>query len=193
MQCKFGWFEGRQRQLAPSGGFTFFEFLVVAALVATLAIVVTPSFAAWYVRDRIDTSARTFVASLAYARSEAMRRGARVVMCRVDAERRCLESGSACADGVRDWSCGWAVMVDSRGGPHLLRSQAREADVRTSGSTLDIVFTPPAGQVIGSFRSVEIGPRASLPGRRDDGWRRCIRIAAGGRVHLINGSCAEAA
>lgn len=193
MQRKFKRVVKRWRQPARCGGFTLVELLVVAALVASLAAVVTPSFIAWQVRDRVDSAARTFVASLAYARSEAIRRGARVTVCRIDAARRCLASGSACADGITDWSCGWAVMVDSRSGPLPLRAQAHVANVEISGSTLEIGFTPPAGQVIGRFGSLEIAPRAPSPNLRGDAWRRCIRIAAGGRVHLDNGSCTGAA
>jgi len=193
MQCKFGRIEASQWQRAQCGGFSIFELLVVAAIVAALAVMVTPSFAAWQVRDRVDASARAFVASLAYARSEALRRGARVVVCRVDAERRCLESGRECVDGVRDWSCGWAVMADSRSGPRLLRSQAREAGILiSSNNMLEIVFTPPAGQVIGGLRSLDVGPRTISSNMRGDGWHRCIRIAAGGRVQLMKGSCGVA-
>jgi type IV fimbrial biogenesis protein FimT len=177
------------RRRARCGGFTLVEMLVVAVLVAVLAVMATPSFVAWHVRDQVDARARALVSNLAYAKSEAIRRGARVTLCRIDAARRCLAVGAACANGAVDWSCGWAVTVEARGNPSVLRMQPHLAAVAISGNTAEIGFTPPAGQVIGGFRSLELAPRVVSPELRPDRWRRCIRIAAGGRARLIPGGC----
>src|SRR5579864_4232745 len=105
------------------GGFTLIETLAVVALLAVIAVLATPSFVAWHVRDQIDARAKALASTLAYARSEALRRGARVTVCRIDAARRCLAAGQACGDGVADWSCGWGVLADQGGALSLLRAQ----------------------------------------------------------------------
>src|ERR1700760_1566697 len=80
-------------------GFTLLETLVVIALLAVLATLSVPSFIAWQVRDQVDARARALLSTLSYARGEAVRRGARVTVCRIDAARRCLAVGQACKAG----------------------------------------------------------------------------------------------
>ena len=175
---------------APScGGFTLVETLAVVALLAVIAVMTAPSFAAWHARDQVDARAKALASTLAYARSEALRRGARVTVCRIDAARRCLAAGQPCTTGVADWSCGWAVMAERGGTLSLLRAHPLLAAVSISGTQTNLTFTPPAGQLIGTFRSFDIAPRVQSSTTRGDGWRRCIRIAAGGRARLVHGAC----
>src|SRR6202000_2428390 len=114
-------------------GFTLIATLVVVAVLAVIAVMTTPSFVAWHTRDQVDARARALLSTLSYARSEAVRRGVRVTVCRVDAARHCLASGQACRTGLADWSCGWAVMVERAGTPSVLRAQAELAAVSIAG------------------------------------------------------------
>jgi type IV fimbrial biogenesis protein FimT len=191
MQSKF--VPKTKRRWSCCRGFTLVELLVVTVLVALFSMMAVPSFIAWRTRDQVDARARLLVSSLTYARSEAIRRGVRVTLCRIDAARRCLGARASCEDGALDWSCGWAVMADARAAPSVLRMQSRMAAVAIKGSAAEIAFTPPAGQVIGGFRSLEVAPRDAGAGTRGDGWRRCIHIAAGGRARLTEGRCGSAA
>jgi type IV fimbrial biogenesis protein FimT len=104
-------------------GFTLIETLVVVAVLALITVMATPSFVAWRMRDQVDARARALLSTLSYARSEAVKRGVRVTVCRVDAARHCLAAGQACRTGLADWSCGWAVMVERIGMPTVLRVQ----------------------------------------------------------------------
>ncbi|HEY3598605.1 MAG TPA: GspH/FimT family pseudopilin [Paraburkholderia sp.] len=173
-------------------GFTLLETLVVIALLALIAVIATPSFVAWHVRDQVDARAHALLSTLAYARSEALRRGARVTVCRIDAARHCLASGQACRSGIADWSCGWAVMIERAGSLAALRVQPDLAAVSVAGALGSLTFTPPAGQAIGSFRSFDIAPRFSSKATQGNDWRRCIRIAAGGRARITDGACGAA-
>jgi type IV fimbrial biogenesis protein FimT len=173
----------------PDGGFTLIETMAVVALLALIAVMATPSFVAWHVRDQVDARARALASTLAYARSEALRRGTRVIVCRIDAARHCLAAGQSCGNGVTDWSCGWAVLADRAGTLSLLRAQPMLTAVSIAGVQTNLTFTPPAGQLIGSFRSFDIAPRAPSKATQGNKWRHCIRIAAGGRARMTDGAC----
>ncbi|MGF6769131.1 type IV fimbrial biogenesis protein FimT [Paraburkholderia sp. GAS199] len=173
----------------PRHAFTLIETLVVIALIAMIAVMATPSFVAWHVRDQVDARAKALASTLAYARSEALRRGSRITVCRIDAARRCLAAGQSCGDGVTDWSCGWAVFADNGSALSLLRAQPLLSAVSIVGTQTNLTFTPPAGQLIGSFRSFDIAPRVSSKATQGDRWRRCIKIAAGGRARIVEGAC----
>ena len=170
-------------------GFTLVETLAVVALVILIAVVAMPSFAAWHVRDQVDARSKALLSTFAYARSEALRLGARVTVCRVDAARACLASGQPCADGIADWACGWAVLAERGGRPLLLRAQPALAAVSITGVQTEMTFTPPAGQLIGAFRSFDISPRSPSKSMQGNAWRRCISIAAGGRARISEGAC----
>jgi type IV fimbrial biogenesis protein FimT len=144
------------------------------------------------VRDQVDARAKALISTFAYARSEALRRGSRVTVCRIDAARHCLAVGQPCANSLADWSCGWAVMAERGAVPSLLRAHSALAAVSVVGAQTNLTFTPPAGQLIGAFRSFDVAPRVQSRATQGDAWRRCIRIAAGGRARVSNGACGAA-
>ncbi|MDR5809897.1 GspH/FimT family pseudopilin [Caballeronia sp. LZ019] len=173
-------------------GFTLVELCVVLAVMAILATFATPSFFAWQTRDQVDARARSLFSTLSLARAESLRRGARITLCRIDAARHCLASGKSCDNGVTDWSCGWALFVDRDGVPALLRAEPAVSSISIAGAATDLSFTPPAGQVIGGFRSFDFAPRGA-DAASNTAARRCIRLAAGGRPRMTASSCGASA
>jgi type IV fimbrial biogenesis protein FimT len=188
-QLKEGYGKGAGRH----GGFTLVELTVVAALIALLAAMAEPSFVAWHVRERVDAGAGALFASLAHARSAAIRRGERVVVCRIEADGNCGDARGMRERGSVDWASGWAVVVEARSGRTVLRRQPRAAAIGIRGGAADIRFTPPAGQVIGGFRSFEVAPEGVAPLAGGHDRRRCISIAAGGRARMGEGACPKSA
>jgi type IV fimbrial biogenesis protein FimT len=170
-------------------GFTLVELCIVLAVMAILATFATPSFIAWQTRDQVDARARTLFSTLSLARAEAVRRAARITLCRTDAARRCLASGKACESGITDWSCGWALFVDRDGAPALVRVYPAMTSIAIAGASTDLSFTPPSGQVIGGFRSFDFSAR----GGNDASAKRCVRLAAGGRPRMTAGACGASA
>jgi type IV fimbrial biogenesis protein FimT len=178
------------RRFSP--GFTLVELSVVLAVMAIVATFATPSFVAWHLRDQVDARARALMSTLVLARSEAVKRGVRVTLCRIDASRRCLAPGKSCEGGTADWSCGWALFVEREGAPMLLRAQPPARSIAIAGATTDLSFTPPAGQVIGGFRSFDFSARNSRLAASALS-ARCIRLATGGRARMTQGGCGAAA
>ena len=84
-------------------------------------------------------------------------------------------------------------MLERGGGFYLLRALPDLAPVSIVGALTNLTFTPPAGQANGSFRSFDIGPRVESRATQGKDWRRCIRIAAGGRARIVDGACGAAA
>lgn len=177
---------------ASHQGFTLVELCVVLAVMAILATFAAPSFVAWQTRDSVDARERSLFATLSLARAEAVRRGARVTLCRIDASRHCLAAGRSCDNCVNDWSCGWGLFVDRDGVPALLRVHPAMMSVSIAGASTELSFTPPSGQVIGGFRSFDLAPRGTRSGA-GTAARRCIRIAAGGRARMTQGGCGASA
>lgn len=173
-------------------GFTLIETMVVIVLLAVCATASAPVFVSWRARDQVDARANALLGTLTYARNEAIRRKARVSVCRIDVARHCLAAGKSCPSGRADWSCGWAVMAERAGVSLLLRAQPALDEIAVASGLTALTFTPPAGQTIGSLRNFEIAPRAAAPSMRGTGWRRCIRVAAGGRARVSDGACGAA-
>jgi len=92
------------KQLKQSG-FTLIELLVVLAIAAIITTTAIPSFQSFIQNNRMSTTVHSFVSSLNLARSEAVKRGERVTVCKSSNASTCSNSG--------DWGQGWIVFVDS--------------------------------------------------------------------------------
>ena len=94
-------------------GFTLLELLVVIAIVAILTTLAVPSFKQMIQSNAISGNVNTFMADLRYARSEAIRRGGGVVMCRSDVPEA---ANPVCDTGAgpngNGWVSGWIVFHD---------------------------------------------------------------------------------
>jgi type IV fimbrial biogenesis protein FimT len=152
-----------------------------------------PAFGDWRMRDRVDARAGALVGALTLARSEAIRRGMRVTVCRSDGAGRCALSDTRCAAGPRDWSCGWLVFADRPGdaAPLLLRLDGPQRQVPIVGTLRSVTFTPPVGGAASSAGNFALGAGGAPFGTRGDLVSRCLRIAFGGRVRVNTGGCAE--
>jgi type IV fimbrial biogenesis protein FimT len=73
--------------------------------------------------------------------------------------------------------------------PTVLRAQTEFAAVSIAGTQTNLTFTPPSGQLIGSFRSFDIAPQFPSRAKQGQPWRHCIHIAAGGRPRSADGAC----
>lgn len=89
-------------------GFTAIELMVVVSIIALLAALAAPSFQPLIENWRVRESAEQLQSTLAFARSEAIKRGGRVVVQKIPNNT----NGCSTAGNAADWDCGWIVCHD---------------------------------------------------------------------------------
>lgn len=135
-----------------NSGFTLFELIVVMALVAVLVTVGVPAFRSFLQDQRIITQTNELIGALNLARSEAIKRGARVVICRT--------AGADCAtDAAGIWEGGWTIYTDNNGngardaGESIIwvGQQANPGiTIRTGGNFTRWIAYQPGGSSVGN-------------------------------------------
>lgn len=92
-----------------SGGFTLTELLVALAVLGTVTAMAAPSFTTLIESWRVRQTAEELQSTLYYARSEAIRRGGRVVIQKLPNNT----NGCTLAASTGRWGCGWFVCDDA--------------------------------------------------------------------------------
>lgn len=90
-------------------GMTLIELMFGIAIFAIIVGLAAPSFLNLVRENQTTSVTNDLVASLALARSEAMKRGLPVSVC-------ASSDGEAC-DGSTDWAVGWIIFSDDTGDP----------------------------------------------------------------------------
>ena len=93
-------------------GFTIIELMVVLAVAGLLLTVATPSFVELLQNNRLAITTNDLIGEFALARSEAAKRGGRVIVC-----SSANPSGAppACNGAADNWSTGWIMFADRDG------------------------------------------------------------------------------
>jgi type IV fimbrial biogenesis protein FimT len=87
--------------------------MLVIAIVAILITMAVPSFQWMIQKVTISSNVNTFLSDMRYARSEAIRRGGGVVLCRSDApEAAAPACGSGFGPDGNGWVSGWIIFHD---------------------------------------------------------------------------------
>lgn len=91
-----------------NSGFTLVELIVTLVVAGILVSLAVPSFTTFIKNNRLTSQANELMADLSFARSEAIKRGASITICKSQ------DPLTACNPAAPSWSTGWLV-VDGAG------------------------------------------------------------------------------
>jgi len=103
-----------------SKGFTLVELMITISIASILLAVAVPSYQSLMRESRLTTQANELMTALHYARSEAIKRGMRVTICK-------SADGASCTTNGSNWQDGWLIFSDAGtagtvdGGDEVLR------------------------------------------------------------------------
>jgi len=95
---------GRRRHQAASRGFTFIEIMIALVVFGLLTALALPSYRDWIAAQQLANHAHFVADTLDVARSEAIKHGYRVNLCKTRDRRQCTDEGG--------WEQGWLLFVD---------------------------------------------------------------------------------
>ena len=93
-----------QSAARPSSGVTLIELLAALAIAALLTVLALPMYFDWIAESQMMNYARDLAGSMNEARTEAIKRGTRVNLCKSADLRTCAAAG--------DWAQGFVVYTD---------------------------------------------------------------------------------
>jgi type IV fimbrial biogenesis protein FimT len=186
-QSAFSPFNLRGMKIRQSG-FTLIELMIVVAIAAILLSLAAPTFREMLVKRSVQAAGETLASDMRFARSEALKRSARTVICQ-------SADGAKCSAVVGSWSDGWIVYVDPAAvalaantvvpAKDLVKVQQPLANIASIQSvvvanTLPTYSFGPTGHAVGVFSSVVITPTGSVPA----GSTRLFCVSFSGRPAL---------
>lgn len=174
-------------------GLTLAELSVVSALAAVLTAIGLPAMTELVDVQRRISSVNRFVSSLQFARSEAIKRNGRAVLCKSADGLQCTQSG--------DWAQGWIVFHDANnnasvdaGETLLQRHGALGGRLRLSGNqpVAQYVSYSAAGTARLQSGAFQAGSFVLCPGAgsRDRAVRRIV-LSPTGRPRTMEGAASD--
>lgn len=120
--------------VANENGFTILELMFTLVIAATLVSLAVPSFRTMMRDGRTTAVFNRFMGDIAYARSEAVKRGTNIMLCPATDANGCTGA---------DWSTGWIAFIDD--GANSRAYDAGEEVVRVGASTRNQVSITASG------------------------------------------------
>lgn len=163
-------------------GFTLIELLVTLGVLAVLLVAAAPAMTDMILNNRMSSLSTDLMADLATARSEALKRSQRVVICK--------NSGNDSTCGTGAWAGGWLLYLDADSdtvldaGETILRVRQALAGgyTVTSVGIADTLVVRPVGLATptGTFKICD---------QRAGNFGRLITISASGRASSAAATC----
>ncbi|MBC7404282.1 MAG: GspH/FimT family pseudopilin [Cytophaga sp.] len=197
-----------QNDIYPSqrmqNAFTLVELLITLTIVGILGAVAFPSYQSLMSVNRITTAVSSLHGALLLARSEAIKRGSNVTICRSETANNPIPQCSVTNSTIANtgWADGWIIFNDlNRNGIYepgnvppdsLVMVQGRlskdinDISIMPNGNGLRFVTFGPTGQVFGAFVQLAVNRPSWDANASND---RFICIASGGRARVSKTSC----
>ncbi len=199
MQSKIS-YSTRSLAYHPVTGLTLIELMVTLSISAILAVVAAPSIQSFVRSAQLRTSTNDFLVALSLARSEAIKRGWPVTICKSSNVTDATNNNPTCSSAAT-WQGGWVLFVNLNGASDtdtttvdnndiiLRASAATNSSVAVSGGANfgNYVTYLPTGAVKGSGSA----------GTADNGTftaclapkSKVIDISRTGRSQVSDGAC----
>jgi type IV fimbrial biogenesis protein FimT len=163
-------------------GFSLIELLVTLGVLAILLVAAAPAMTGMILNNRMSSYSNDLMADLAIARSEALKRNQRIVICKNS------DNNSSCGTG--NWQAGWLLYLDADSdtvldaGETILRVRQALPGGYTinSAGIVDTLVVRPVGlsTPTGTFRICD---------QRAGNFGRLITISAAGRASVAPATC----
>jgi type IV fimbrial biogenesis protein FimT len=176
--------------VAPARGFTIIEMMIAIAVLGVLTSVGVPSLSAFLKNSALRGTAYELMSSMTLARSEAVKRGSRVVVCRSADPTAATPS---CGGDTQDWSSGWLVFVAEDGnddfdvGTDILLGIGNAVP---NGVTVHSNTSADANVIYRTDGSTSAASTAhfALCDERGEGYGKQVNVTRVGRPDLTSGS-----
>lgn len=164
------------QRVNTSLGFTLIELMIAIAVLGALLSLAVPSFTQMIKTQKVRTFATELHGDLTFARAEAIKRNADVVLAPKDT-----------TTGTKEWSKGWDVTTISGTNTLTLKTMdSREGQVLASATGVESITYGAAGRLKNSAATIAITVKDNdLP---SSNWR-CVSVNIGGRAAINTGGC----
>lgn len=174
-------------------GFTLIELMVVIAIVAILTTLAAPSFTQLITKSSVSSAVNTFLADMRFARSEAVRRGGTVIMCRSDApEAASPRCNTNDGPGGNGWVSGWIIFEDRDGTQNYSSAdQGQLLKVQGPITNLDTILEGSSGSTkfqftaMGRMKSLTSATSLRFGTNMPDSLQRRVCVNQSGRARII--------
>lgn len=153
-------------------GFTLIELMVAIALLGILLALAMPSFSDMIRRMRIESAASSLSVAFATARSEAVKRGRDISVCKSDNGTTCTTSG--------DWSTGWVIYATA--GTPIKAFDAPNGELSMVGNANlvnAVTFTATGATTLAAAGSIQVCKSGQTA--------KVLSVAVSGRVRVASG------
>jgi type IV fimbrial biogenesis protein FimT len=173
-------------------GLTLIELLVTLAIAAILVTLAGPSFVRMIKSNSMSGTVNTFLADVRYARSEAVRRGGRVILCRSDNPLAALPvCSTATSPTGKGWATGWVIYHDKdasdtiTAGDEILRVQAPLTGIDSIIEGVATASTNFKFTATGRLQTTATAAKLKFGGSQyTTALQRVVCVSAGGRPRI---------